>query len=287
MKKFDINNYKGRYAMHCNTARKSEQFRIYLSSTGRCWTDGASYREIDYWNTFKENLVYYFNEGTCGSSDWTQNSQDYTILEFDDFIWEDFCSYEVGDVVELKNEDRFFIINEKYGINPGGSINLNDYYATGENKCDFRSSIVKVYKIDTSLKLADIFDIFHEKNLSLVWECPGSRIFHGQTLEHWHREMWNWLADNPNKTKCEWIKSQDFTLYEIALLRHFDDCFACMASATFSDSMYGTRCSHCPLCEKKKGDSCLNGLYWNFVHSKGFERAQAAHDIANLEWKER
>lgn len=43
MKKFSLDYYEGKYAMHCDTKEKAEIFCNYLHKMGRTWRNGKSY----------------------------------------------------------------------------------------------------------------------------------------------------------------------------------------------------------------------------------------------------
>lgn len=113
MKKFDINDYRGNgYVMHCDTKAKADVFLRYLNSCGRKWTDGESYLTEDCWEVYEENTCYVFNIGQIGHYGALQAPGFYgfgrwTILEFDDFIWDghrDLDSqqlYETWDKIQL------------------------------------------------------------------------------------------------------------------------------------------------------------------------------------------
>lgn len=82
--KFNIDNYKGRYAMHCKTYDEAVDFCNYLHSTGRGWISGRSYYEYTNWEKYKTKTIYYFNEGSYCEIDLV--NQDYTVLEWGDFM---------------------------------------------------------------------------------------------------------------------------------------------------------------------------------------------------------
>jgi hypothetical protein len=68
--KFNIEDYKGKYVMHCDTKEKANAF----------------YKKIhdDYYNDWQS-----FEENTCYRIDAKEfyDENDYTILEFDNFDW--------------------------------------------------------------------------------------------------------------------------------------------------------------------------------------------------------
>lgn len=94
-----------------------------------------------------------------------------------------------------------------------------------------------------------------------------------QGLAAAHYELWNWLADNPDKDKPEWpgwekTGSSD-GVYDNTEV--FSYCFLCEAMY----ASYASPCSHCPL-NNDALDDCLdsNSLYMQW------RRAQSAKDYA-------
>ena len=95
--KFDINNYKGNYAMHCKTAEKAKDFCAYLHSMGKRWSAGT------FWHIYGEKTVYYFNDGYFGNIEVA--CKFYTILEWEDFMNGTFTKADLktGDVVLFRD----------------------------------------------------------------------------------------------------------------------------------------------------------------------------------------
>ena len=85
-KKFDIKDYPGDVAMHCDTEEKAKVFCRYLDSIGKRWCGGNSYLEKTYWDVYKTDACYAFNEGAYQDLEFSKE-YNYTILEFDDFNW--------------------------------------------------------------------------------------------------------------------------------------------------------------------------------------------------------
>lgn len=102
--KFDINNYKGEYAMHCKTEEEARDFCDYLHRVGKTWYLGDSYLKKHNYNHYKENTAYNFNEGLYGTVSWYKGGG-YTILEWSDFMNKKFTKADLktGDVVKLNN----------------------------------------------------------------------------------------------------------------------------------------------------------------------------------------
>ena len=55
--KFNIEDYKGKYAMHCKTEEEAKDFCAYLGGIGRKWCDGGSYDRTNYQRYEKTRLI--------------------------------------------------------------------------------------------------------------------------------------------------------------------------------------------------------------------------------------
>ena len=88
MKKFNLDDYKGNYVMHCDTVKKARAFCEFLHKAERRWITDEVYRGNTRWRMNKEKTVYYFNRGTYGSVD-RAKEDGYIVLEFDYFNWND------------------------------------------------------------------------------------------------------------------------------------------------------------------------------------------------------
>ena len=84
--KFNIDDYPGKYVMHCNSEGKAMVFCRYMDSIGLKWSSGRSYLDYNFWTNEKEETCYSFNDGEYDSAI-CYNDRPYTILEFDDFDW--------------------------------------------------------------------------------------------------------------------------------------------------------------------------------------------------------
>lgn len=119
--KFYINEYKGKFVMHCKTEEEAQSFCNYLHSIGRKWRTGSSY---DNGLAYYDRYVYYFNNGTFGWSNIAKNSG-YIILEWSDFIDDMFTksNLKTGDVVKYR-DGTIGIVNHELGT----VIRKNDWY---------------------------------------------------------------------------------------------------------------------------------------------------------------
>lgn len=84
--KFNLNDYKGKYVMHCKTKEEAESFCRFLHQNGRRWCNGDSYLDPNSWDFYKIDTVYCFNEGMYDNIDYAKWIAGYTILEWSDFM---------------------------------------------------------------------------------------------------------------------------------------------------------------------------------------------------------
>lgn len=114
--KFNIDDYKGKYAMHCKTKEEALDFCTkhapgFLHGSSCCW------------NYYKEDTVYFFNKGTWDSLKYAKNNN-YTILEWSDFMKFTKADLKTGDVVKFRNgeigivngELRTIIMRDKFVV---------------------------------------------------------------------------------------------------------------------------------------------------------------------------
>ena len=96
---FNIEDYKGDYAMHCKTPEAAREFCDYMASIGRTWCAGNPYTLTTYWETYKKDTVYCFNNNTFDDI----NTCDMKILEWEDFQAFSKKSLKTGDVILRRN----------------------------------------------------------------------------------------------------------------------------------------------------------------------------------------
>lgn len=82
---FKFEDYTGKeVAMHCKTAAEAEYFCKFLHYAGKTWYDGDSYLGCTNFEVYKQDTMYYFNDGSYGDK---AAAVDVKILEFSDFEW--------------------------------------------------------------------------------------------------------------------------------------------------------------------------------------------------------
>lgn len=84
--KFNLNDYKGNYAMHCKTEEEAENFCRFLGLNGRRWKDGTSYLEDNMWCLHERDTVYCFNDGLFCDVAFAKRKEGCTILEWSNFV---------------------------------------------------------------------------------------------------------------------------------------------------------------------------------------------------------
>ena len=124
--KFNINKYKGDYAMHCKTYEEVESFRKYLSSV---FADKENFSRECYmtetpWEKYKEKTAFNLNGFGYGSVD-EYKSLNYTVLEWSDYVEDTVCEKriewidreyinKVFDLLGVKPYEEFTILNEDF-----------------------------------------------------------------------------------------------------------------------------------------------------------------------------
>lgn len=176
-KKFNLDDYQGKYAMHCKTEEEAKDFCRVLHEAGRQWHDGQSYLEEIYWDTesvftvlglLADKRFYLFNEGRYSTRE--RFCQDYVILEWSDFMNKDFTKADLrnGDVVLRRNGDVEIHIAGRF-VDKGGYAVSSIFLNRDLSHTDaFSRDIMAVRRPN---ELSDMsFDAFEKKLGRLVYE---------------------------------------------------------------------------------------------------------------------
>lgn len=108
-----------------------------------------------------------------------------------------------------------------------------------------------------------------------------------RTLHKYHKELWIWLSENPDKFKWYWPKWNEIDPNQLVM----DKCY-CFACYELSLKKHTNNCEDCPLDWGKDNEGnqiscvCSESLY-NKLFSMGIsnkERAKRCIKIANLPW---
>ena len=160
--RFDINNYKGKYVMHCKTEAEAKEFCDYLHSIGRRWISGSSYNNTTHWDDYREDTCYAFNNGMYFRPQ-SAREENYTILEWSDFTTE-FTKADLKDgmVVECANGDRYLVVNSRL-LDRSGWLSLNTYTDDLKYKKWTINAVYESYACCLDM-------IFKDATLTLIWE---------------------------------------------------------------------------------------------------------------------
>lgn len=107
MARFDLADYNGNYVMSCEDEEQAKIFCTYLNKAGHRWSGGESYLRETFFEMYKHDMVYYFNDDCYGSL--CNVSDKYTVLHFDDFEWDGYRS--------VKSLDLDVSFDEMFGLN--------------------------------------------------------------------------------------------------------------------------------------------------------------------------
>lgn len=166
--RFDINDYQGRYLMHCKTEDEAKEFCDYLYSIGEKWSDGESYKRSTLWCIYKGNTCYHFNRGIIVRLN-KSTKENYIILEWSDFKENKFAKAYLKDgmVVECANGNRYLVLGDKI-IADNECLHIEHYNHSLEwTKCNPKKwTINKVYKSNAYY----MSEIFYDEFLTLIWE---------------------------------------------------------------------------------------------------------------------
>ena len=166
--KFNIDNYKGKYVMHCKTEEEARSFCDYLHKLGRKWNSGSSYKRETMWGCFKNDVTYYFNEDMYGSIR-SAEKDGYAILEWSDFMNAEFTKTDLktGDIVKLRRGnvgvvglDNIMILND--GFQP--------LYCYNENLTYVSYSPNDIVAVRRPTKSFTEFDTFDNCRCPLIYE---------------------------------------------------------------------------------------------------------------------
>lgn len=174
--KFNIDNYKGNYAMHCKTKEEAEDFCKFLDSIGKYWNSGASYAGATCYDAYEDKTCYDFNAGKYSSISWYITGN-YKILEWSNFMNKEFTKSDLksGDVVLRRRGDVEIVcletgtlIRKTDGWNELSDINED---LTHKPYRDYSMSDCDIVAVRRPVKPGDCrFSAFDEKAGELVYD---------------------------------------------------------------------------------------------------------------------
>lgn len=124
--KFNIDDYKGKYAMHCKTEEEARDFCNYMYSVNR--NKWGSFLTNTCYDVHKSHTVYNLSLGLFGEID-NFIEAGYAILEWSDFMNGEFTKADLktGDVVKFREGELGIVILEYNTIacKNGGWISMS------------------------------------------------------------------------------------------------------------------------------------------------------------------
>lgn len=105
-----------------------------------------------------------------------------------------------------------------------------------------------------------------------------------------HKELWNWLANNPGKNKHKWPGWEHFTEEELEIIDRDSYCFACLCCSTIH-----VKCSYgnnCPLDWKTTRTCTVDVSYYrrwlveSLIYNNDNLTKEYAKKVADLPLKE-
>ena len=169
-KQFDWDKFKTeKIAVHCKTKEEAKDFCRNMHEHGMKWSDGYSYLDYTNYNNYKDK-TYYLGNGCFCSYEYCKRNE-YTILEWSDYMSKEFTKADLKDgmIVKYRNGEMYLKFGGKL-INNDGFEELSTF-DNNLKDVDFSSDydIMKIYKLNLT-KVYCFKDIFTIENIELIWE---------------------------------------------------------------------------------------------------------------------
>ena len=167
--KFNIDDYKGKYVMHCKTEEEVRSFCDYL----RRARNRKGYSVYSHIDRFKSKTAYNFNNGMVGDVDF-YSSSGYTVLEWSNFMNDTKGNERIDkvfDILGVEPFEEFFIADEEYsGVKYYIDYDLKIYAMPSDS--DFgmeeeRSDIIILDILKNKLKIQRIYKPTEKEQLAI------------------------------------------------------------------------------------------------------------------------
>ena len=225
--KFNIDDYKGKYAMHCKTKEEAEDFCRYLDSIGQKWKYGISYIRKTFWNNWESETAYDFNSADFGRvSDYKNNG--YKIL-----VWSNFMNDTKGneridkvfDILGVEPFEEFIIADEEYaGVKYYIDYDLKIYAMPSDSDFEMeeeRSDIIILDILKNKLKIQRIYKPTKKEQLAIDY----ARALGCKWIAKDKEDLFYAFTEKPHKTRTVWnIENGKFYVINIPIsFIHWDD----------------------------------------------------------------
>ena len=103
----------------------------------------------------------------------------------------------------------------------------------------------------------------------------------------YHRELWFWLAENPDKDKTKWPGWEKYNISDRDVVSWRNTCFACGED---KDKSKGVDCSNCPITWHEVGQlkfKCAhhNSIYYLWEYEDDLEMRSIMAEIIACKWE--
>lgn len=169
-KQFDWRRFKReKIAVHCKTEEEAKDFCQKMHEQGMKWSNENSYLEYTNYSIYKDK-TYYLGDGCYCGYEYCKR-EEYTILEWSDYMQKEFTKADLKDgmVVEQGDKERYLVVGDRV-LKLDGFNNLSQYENDLTNsKCGEIYGIERVFKVKTE-RVYGLDQLFDDKNLELIWE---------------------------------------------------------------------------------------------------------------------
>ena len=221
--KFNIDDYKGKYVMHCKTEEEVRSFCDYL----RRAKNRKGYSVYSHIDLFKSKTAYNFNNGTVGDVDF-YSSSGYTVLEWSNFMNDTKGNERIDkvfDILGVEPFEEFFIADEEYvGVKYYIDYDLKIYAMPSDS--DFgmeeeRSDIIILDILKNKLKIQRIYKPTKKEQLAIDYARALGCKWIAKDYEGWI----SGFTEKPHKSIKIW-NTKNGELYPINIpisFIHWDD----------------------------------------------------------------
>lgn len=171
-KKFNLDDYKGKYVMHCKTEEEAKDFCRVLHEAGRKWNNDSHYLYDTKWNYNQESTCYNFNKGSLSSAG-SYLAHGYAVLSWSDFMNKKFTIDDLKNLDVVLRRDgsvAVFLADPKLLVFKGGfNTPITPYY--NSNLTAPTSNNIDIVAVRRPLETSDVsFDAFEKKLGRVVYE---------------------------------------------------------------------------------------------------------------------
>lgn len=168
--KFDWDKFKdeiNKIVVHCKTEEEAKDFCRQMDAHGMQWCNKTSYLEENNFSRYNEETCYSGADGTFCRYDYFIDN-DYTILEWSDYMEKDFTKADLKDgMFVVCGDGKIRIKIGNILIRNTGWLSFNDYKEDLKDPDD--DPLYDIVKVGY-LKYGKGLNIVKEEDLDIIWE---------------------------------------------------------------------------------------------------------------------